>query len=57
MKTYKEQNSEIQKLLKRISTKTKNFAKQEGNPNFGDLGAVLSDLQNIDHFLSDKYLK
>ena len=56
MKSYKEQNAEIQRLIKRISIKSKNFAKQTANPNFGDLGSVLSDLIEIDSFLNDKYL-
>ena len=56
MRTYKEQNQEIKALLKRIGTKCSNFAKQNKNPNFGDLGYVLTELKDIDNFLNDKYL-
>jgi len=54
--TYKDQNVEIQKLLKRISTKSKNFTKQESNPNYGDLGHIIEELKEVDRFINDKYL-
>lgn len=57
MKTYKVQNKEVQDLLKRISIKSKNFAKQTtSSPYFGDLLSVIDDLKSIDSFLNDKYL-
>ena len=54
--TYKEQYKEIENLLNRIKTKTKNFSVSEKNPYFEELLWVLSELKNIDDFMNDKYL-
>ena len=52
MKTYKDQNKEIQALLKSISKKSKAFAKDDHNsPHYGDLYNVISELKDIDNFL------
>ena len=45
-------DKEIQKLLKKISKKSKAFAERNAGKWYGDLGSVLQDLQNIDKFLS-----
>lgn len=58
---YKEQDKEIQKLLKRISIKSKNFAKANSKPGnsqyYEDLLAVKNDLLDADNFLHNEYLK
>ena len=51
MKNYKEQNMEIQALLKSLSAKSENFAKNTKNPHFEDLGYVLRNLKDINTFL------
>lgn len=56
MKTYEKQNEEVERLLVRIKTKCKNFAKQTQSPYAGDLNHVIEDLHEIDKFLNDKYL-
>lgn len=56
MKTYEKQNQEVQRLLERIKTKCKNFAKQAESAYYGDLNQVISELHEIDQFLNDKYL-
>ena len=49
-------NKEIQILLERISVKCKNFKDQNLNAWHGDLGFCLTELQQIDSFINDKYL-
>lgn len=44
-------NKEIQKLLKEISKKSATFAKVHYGKWHGDLGSVLSELQEINDFL------
>ncbi len=51
-----QQNKEIQSLLKIIATKCNNFANQNPDKQYGDLGAVKQDLIAINNFLSDNYL-
>lgn len=52
MKTYKQQNKEIQKLLKSISKKSNRFAKAEySSKYFEDLLTVKNDLEDINNFL------
>ena len=48
---------EIIRLLKRIEKKSVNFTQQHINAWTGDLGSTFQDLQEIDSFLNDKYLK
>jgi len=57
VKRYAEQRDEIRRLTDRINTKITNFARQTESPYFGDLGWVLEELKELDHFLSDEYLK
>ena len=52
MKTYKDQDKEIQELLKSISKKSKTFAKADHNsPHYDDLYNIISELKDIDNFL------
>lgn len=53
---YKNQYNDIKWLLDRIEKKAFNFAKQETNPFYEDLGNVIENLAEIDEFLNDKYL-
>jgi len=52
MKTYKDQDKEIQALLKSISKKSKAFANADHNSvYYEDLLHVISELKDIDNFL------
>jgi hypothetical protein len=50
--SYKDQDKEIQKLLKSISKKSKGFAsRKHETPYYNDLQYVLSELKEINKFL------
>lgn len=51
------QNEDIQKLLKRISVKSENFAKENKGKHFDDLATTRKELEEIDSFLNNRYLK
>ena len=51
-----QQNKEIQALLRIIAAKCNQFAIQNADKQYGDLGAVKQDLININNFISDNYL-
>lgn len=52
MNNYKNQNQEIQELLKSIGSKCSQFAETNTNPNYQDLLKVTIDLKEIDQFIN-----
>ena len=51
---YKEQSNRIEELCNQIKKASKEFAKKEENPYYGDLGWVIGELEDITELIVKK---